>query len=224
MRELRDDTFSKNKNENSIIMLIESSTLLTPEAVNTWDLFKKAFIQRNISNNSITDGLGVIVSKLDKLGRDMKKLKENFHPIQVGCQIIVKDPLARSFYDYKWVFDIEINQLADEYELRIGKNDICLIRYGNTCKDVHRDNTYWWHDHEFEKEECDEMEIEIEKYDLPKVQVETFKERKYSFKGGQKFVCMTKEEDDSLPLERRNRSRFKEMIQKEFDINTHDKT
>nr|GFC02509.1 hypothetical protein [Tanacetum cinerariifolium] len=28
-----------------------------------------------------------IVSKLDKLERDMKKLKENVHAFQVGCQI-----------------------------------------------------------------------------------------------------------------------------------------
>ncbi|GJY14080.1 hypothetical protein Tco_0383389 [Tanacetum coccineum] len=86
------------------------------------------------------------------------------------------------------------------------------------CKDVHRDNTYWWHDHIFEEEERDE--IGIEKYDPPEVQVETFEVRKYSFKGGQKFVCVTKEVDDALPLERRNKSRFKEMIRKEFDKNT----
>ncbi|GKE59097.1 hypothetical protein Tco_1498282, partial [Tanacetum coccineum] len=125
---------------------------LAPGAVNTWDLLKKAFIQRcpthdinshqkvnifykglstmnrqlldlqgpipgmtptqaltaiqtmvdhsqkwhdgtssrNISsssNNSNVDGLAAIVSKLDNLGRDMKKLKENVHAIQVGCQI-----------------------------------------------------------------------------------------------------------------------------------------
>ncbi|GJT40793.1 hypothetical protein Tco_0940658 [Tanacetum coccineum] len=47
---------------------------------------------------------------------------------------IGKDPLSRSFYDYKWVFDLEIDQLADEYELGIGKKNICLIRYGNTVK------------------------------------------------------------------------------------------
>ncbi|GKC85981.1 hypothetical protein Tco_1141698 [Tanacetum coccineum] len=39
------------------------------------------------------------------------------------------------------------------------------------CKDVHRDSTYWWHDHGFEKEERDEMGIEIEKYDSPDVQI-----------------------------------------------------
>nr|GEV91199.1 hypothetical protein [Tanacetum cinerariifolium] len=47
---------------------------------------------------------------------------------------IVKNPLSRSFYDYKWIFDSEIDPLADEYELEIGKKDICLIRYGNTVK------------------------------------------------------------------------------------------
>ncbi|GJU55072.1 hypothetical protein Tco_1228786 [Tanacetum coccineum] len=102
---------------------------LTPGAVNTWDLLKKAFIQstmnrqlldshgpipgmtptqaltaiqtmadnsqkwhdgtssRNVSSNSNTDRLAAIVSKLDNLGRNIKKLKENVHAIQVGCQI-----------------------------------------------------------------------------------------------------------------------------------------
>nr|GEU51799.1 zinc knuckle CX2CX4HX4C [Tanacetum cinerariifolium] len=42
---------------------------------------------RNISSISNTDGLAAYVSKQDNLGRDMKKLKENVHEIQVGCQI-----------------------------------------------------------------------------------------------------------------------------------------
>ncbi|GKC72912.1 hypothetical protein Tco_1118795, partial [Tanacetum coccineum] len=41
----------------------------------------------SLSNNSNTNGLAAIVSKLDNLGRDMKKLKENVHAIQLGCQI-----------------------------------------------------------------------------------------------------------------------------------------
>nr|GEV20782.1 monodehydroascorbate reductase [Tanacetum cinerariifolium] len=32
-----------------------------------------------------------------------------------------KDPMERRFDDYKWEFDLEIEQLADEYELGIGK-------------------------------------------------------------------------------------------------------
>ncbi|GKD89506.1 reverse transcriptase domain-containing protein [Tanacetum coccineum] len=43
---------------------------------------------RNIGNgNSNSEGIAAIVTKLDSLGRDMKKLKENVHAIQVGCQL-----------------------------------------------------------------------------------------------------------------------------------------
>ncbi|GJV02363.1 hypothetical protein Tco_1335932 [Tanacetum coccineum] len=42
---------------------------------------------RNLSSSSNTDGLAAIISKLDNLGRDMKKLKENVHAIEVECQI-----------------------------------------------------------------------------------------------------------------------------------------
>ncbi|GKB33799.1 zinc knuckle CX2CX4HX4C containing protein, partial [Tanacetum coccineum] len=42
---------------------------------------------RNIRSSSSKDGLSDLVNKLDNLGRDMKKLKESVHAIQVGCQI-----------------------------------------------------------------------------------------------------------------------------------------
>ncbi|GJY93680.1 hypothetical protein Tco_0509462 [Tanacetum coccineum] len=41
---------------------------------------------RNIESSSNFEGVAAIVSKLDNLGRDMKKLKKNVHVIQVGCQ------------------------------------------------------------------------------------------------------------------------------------------
>ncbi|GJU61416.1 retrovirus-related pol polyprotein from transposon TNT 1-94 [Tanacetum coccineum] len=41
---------------------------------------------RNIDSSSNSEGIGAIVNKLDSLGHDMKKLKENVHAIQVGCQ------------------------------------------------------------------------------------------------------------------------------------------
>ncbi|GJY78395.1 hypothetical protein Tco_0484196 [Tanacetum coccineum] len=90
MRELREDTLSGNKNKDAhdhVDRVLNIVDRLTPGAVNTWDLLKKAFIQRNNSNSSNTDGLAAIVNKLDNLGHDMKKLKENVHAIQVGCQI-----------------------------------------------------------------------------------------------------------------------------------------
>ncbi|GJX20239.1 hypothetical protein Tco_0222916 [Tanacetum coccineum] len=42
---------------------------------------------RNIDSSSNYKGIDAILSKLDSLGRDMKKLKENVHAIQVGCQL-----------------------------------------------------------------------------------------------------------------------------------------
>nr|GEV74429.1 RNA-directed DNA polymerase, eukaryota, reverse transcriptase zinc-binding domain protein [Tanacetum cinerariifolium] len=42
---------------------------------------------RNISSSSDIGGLVVVISKLDNLRRDMKKLKENVHAVQTGCQI-----------------------------------------------------------------------------------------------------------------------------------------
>ncbi|GJY24085.1 hypothetical protein Tco_0397743 [Tanacetum coccineum] len=42
---------------------------------------------RSIRSYSSKDRLAALVNKLDNLGRDMKKLKESVHTIQVGCQI-----------------------------------------------------------------------------------------------------------------------------------------
>ncbi|GJW71333.1 hypothetical protein Tco_0128250 [Tanacetum coccineum] len=41
---------------------------------------------RNIESSSSSEGIVAIANKLENLGRDMKKLKENVHAIQVGCQ------------------------------------------------------------------------------------------------------------------------------------------
>ncbi|GKD65758.1 hypothetical protein Tco_1307866, partial [Tanacetum coccineum] len=43
--------------------------------------------RRNIRSSSSNDRLAALVNKLDNLGRDMKKLKESVHAIQVRCQI-----------------------------------------------------------------------------------------------------------------------------------------
>nr|GEW29751.1 hypothetical protein [Tanacetum cinerariifolium] len=95
---------------------------LTLKTVNTWDLLKKAFIprmtptqartaiqtmadrsqkwhdgtsSRKISSSSTTDELAAVISKLDKLGRDMKNLKENVHSIQGRCQIYERPHLHK---------------------------------------------------------------------------------------------------------------------------------
>ncbi|GJV84001.1 hypothetical protein Tco_1523899 [Tanacetum coccineum] len=47
-----------------------------------------------------------------------------------------KDPMERSFDDYKWVFDLEIEQLADEYELGIGKKGHILDMIWENYKNI----------------------------------------------------------------------------------------
>ncbi|GKB68543.1 hypothetical protein Tco_0929955 [Tanacetum coccineum] len=189
MRELRDDTFFGNKNDDAhehVERVLDIVDRLPPGTINSWDLLKKAFIQRycppsktakqleeirnfkqegdetlyqawewyndllykcptydinshqkvnifynglgtmnrqlldsqgpipgmtpaqalttiqtmadhsqkwhdgsssrNIESSSNSEGIVAIVRKLDNLDRDMKKLKENVHAIQVGCQ------------------------------------------------------------------------------------------------------------------------------------------
>ncbi|GJY79382.1 protein kinase-like domain, concanavalin A-like lectin/glucanase domain protein, partial [Tanacetum coccineum] len=168
MRELKEDTFSGNKNDDAhkhvervldivslfnipgvshdVVMLRVFPITLTGSAkrwvdrlplgtVDSWDLLKNAFIQRycppsktakqleeirnfkqegdetyiklgsgimtyyinaplmtsiaitrKIKSSRNSEGIAAIVNKLENLGRDMKKLKENVHAIQVGCQ------------------------------------------------------------------------------------------------------------------------------------------
>ncbi|GJW69388.1 hypothetical protein Tco_0123812 [Tanacetum coccineum] len=117
--ELRKDTFFGNKEED-VHDHIDRVDRLAPGTINTWDLLKKAFIQRycppsmtakqledihnfkkegdeslyqawerttssNVETSSSKDGLAALVNMLVNMGRDMKKLKENVHAIQVGC-------------------------------------------------------------------------------------------------------------------------------------------
>ncbi|GJV74039.1 RNA-directed DNA polymerase, eukaryota, reverse transcriptase zinc-binding domain protein [Tanacetum coccineum] len=130
----------------------------------------------------------------------------------------VNNPTHRSFDDYKWEFNLEIDKLPDEYELGIGKKGYIFDNIWEYCNQVHNKN-YEWHNYEFEKEVCEEIGIEDKDYHPPEVQVETFKVKKYSFEGGQSFICVTKDLDSSLPLGRKNGSKFKEMIRKEVENN-----
>ncbi|GJX51071.1 hypothetical protein Tco_0277916 [Tanacetum coccineum] len=139
---------------------------------------------RNISSNSNTDGLAAIISKLDNLGCDMKILKENVHAIQVGCANV--NVMPRNVFEHLRLANLRntnmLVEMADMTKktplgiienilesITLGKKGHMLDKIWEYYKDVHRDNTYWWHDHGFKKEECDEMGIEIEKYDPPKV-------------------------------------------------------
>ncbi|GJV42165.1 BYPASS-related protein [Tanacetum coccineum] len=130
----------------------------------------------------------------------------------------VNIPTHRSFDDYKWEFNLEIDKLADEYELGIRKKGYILDNIWEYCNQVHNKNNKW-HNYEFENKEYEEIGIEDKDYHPPEVQVETFEVKKYSFEGGQSFICVTKDLDNTLPLGRKNGSKFKEMIRKEVENN-----
>ncbi|GJV13295.1 hypothetical protein Tco_1354836 [Tanacetum coccineum] len=67
------------------------------------------------------------------------------------------------------------------------------------------------------EEEQWESGVEKTEYEPPFVGIETLEIKRYSFKGGKRFVCVTKQLDDALPLGRVNGSRFIGMIRKEMD-------
>ncbi|GJV09328.1 putative reverse transcriptase domain-containing protein [Tanacetum coccineum] len=60
MRELREDTFSGNKKDDAyghVERIFDIVDRLSPGTVNTWDLLKKAFIQRYCPPSSTTKQL-----------------------------------------------------------------------------------------------------------------------------------------------------------------------
>nr|GEV55371.1 hypothetical protein [Tanacetum cinerariifolium] len=52
-------------------------------------------IRRNIKSSSNSEGITAIVNKLENFDRDIEKLKENVHAIQVGCQTYEGDHLDK---------------------------------------------------------------------------------------------------------------------------------
>nr|GFC05882.1 hypothetical protein [Tanacetum cinerariifolium] len=75
---------------------------------------------------------------------------------------------------------------------------------------------YLWHDKGFEEEERWDSCIEKIEYEPPFVDIKTFEIKRYSFKEGGSFVCITKQVDNTLPLARANGSRFVGMIRNEM--------
>ncbi|GKE41000.1 hypothetical protein Tco_1464405 [Tanacetum coccineum] len=47
-----------------------------------------------------------------------------------------EDPFGRCLDEYNWVFPKEIEQLADEYEIKIGEKGKFLMKYGQNVKEL----------------------------------------------------------------------------------------
>ncbi|GJS50929.1 mutator type transposase [Tanacetum coccineum] len=127
-----------------------------------------------------------------------------------------KDIRGRSFDDYKWVFDLEIEQLADEYELEIRKKGHMLEMIWENYKNIQGKAKEWWYDYWLEEDK--KRENGDKKYDPPQVHLEIFEVTRYSFDNGNSFICVTIEIKDTLSLGRENGSRFKKMIRQEMNL------
>ncbi|GJY81753.1 reverse transcriptase domain-containing protein [Tanacetum coccineum] len=57
----------------------------------------QAWERQSLCSSNNSKGMAAIVSKLDNLGRDMKKLKENVLAIQIGCQLCDGPHLDKEF-------------------------------------------------------------------------------------------------------------------------------
>ncbi|GKA24072.1 hypothetical protein Tco_0710105 [Tanacetum coccineum] len=111
MRELKEDTFSGNKNDDAHEYVENFWTLSVSSASHEFlmtyfppsktakqlkeihnfkqegdeTLYQAGERGLSLASSDSSDGIAAITSKLNSLGRDMKKLKENVHAIQEGC-------------------------------------------------------------------------------------------------------------------------------------------
>ncbi|GJX63525.1 hypothetical protein Tco_0296425 [Tanacetum coccineum] len=137
-----------------------------------------------------------------------------------------KECFDNGFDEYKQMFNNEVEHLSNEYILRIGKKGYVLYDVWEKCEQYHRKTIDSWHDKGFKEDKLWRSGDEKTDYEPPFVDVKNFEVKKYSFKGGKSFICITKQEDDALPLGCVNGARFKAMIRKELKYKgiAHDKT
>ncbi|GKD19182.1 hypothetical protein Tco_1208340, partial [Tanacetum coccineum] len=84
---------------------------------------------RNIESSSNSERIAAIVNKLETLGRDMKKLKENIHAIQVGCQTC-----EGAHLDKDCPLNEEVKTLANEVKGRANNKQF------DECKTIYSKN------------------------------------------------------------------------------------
>ncbi|GJT68732.1 phospholipase-like protein [Tanacetum coccineum] len=99
-----------------------------------------------------------------------------------------KDPLERCLDEYNWVFHKEIEQLTDEYEIKIREKGHVLEEIWTKCKRARCKNKGWWYDYWYEDEEKTEL-----------------------------ASCVSGENNETLSMGRKNGSRFRKMIMDEME-------
>nr|GFC01428.1 hypothetical protein [Tanacetum cinerariifolium] len=128
MRELREDTFSRNKYDDAqeyverlldiislfnILGVIHDAVMLRIIPITLTEVAK-----RNKGSSSNSEGIATIVSKIESLGRDMKNLKENVHVIQVGCQTC-----GGAYLDKECPLNLEVKSMEEVKYREFGLSD-----------------------------------------------------------------------------------------------------
>ncbi|GKD81247.1 hypothetical protein Tco_1348086 [Tanacetum coccineum] len=126
-----------------------------------------------------------------------------------------KNPLERCLDEYKWVFHSEIEELADEYKIKIREKGQILEEIWTKYKRAQCKNKDWWYDYWYEDEE--KTELGSEDYNSPMVHIETFEVTKYKFNNGCSFICVSGKNNETLSLGRKNGLRFRKMIMEEME-------
>ncbi|GKC57866.1 hypothetical protein Tco_1085464 [Tanacetum coccineum] len=114
--------------------------------------------------------------------------------------------------------DNRISMIQHENE---GKKGYVLDDVWEKCQQNYKKTNEAWHDEGYEEDEMWRSRDEKTDYNPPYVNVKTFKVKKYSFKGGRSFICITDREDEALPLGRANGAQFNVMIRKELEGNKY---
>ncbi|GJX99865.1 zinc knuckle CX2CX4HX4C containing protein [Tanacetum coccineum] len=131
-----------------------------------------------------------------------------------------EDPFGRCLDEYNWVFPKEIEQLADEYEVKIREKGQVLKEIWTKCKRARSEDKDWWYDYWYENEE--KTELGNEDYNPPIVHTKTYEVTKYKFNNGYSFICVSGKSNETLSLGRKNGSRFKKMIMEEMEETLRD--
>ncbi|GJX28247.1 hypothetical protein Tco_0236326 [Tanacetum coccineum] len=166
---------------------------------------------RNVGSNSSNDGLADLVNKLDNLRRDIKKLKESVHVIQVGCQIcegphLDKDcPLNEEVKQVKEVRYEEFGRTTPFNESHGGKFHVGPPGYYTKT-----DNRPSYGEKRPSLEELLTKHQEESTRRSTKIEVEDSVWSK-------SFICVSDENNETLSLGRKNGSRFRKMIIEEME-------
>ncbi|GJS91684.1 reverse transcriptase domain-containing protein [Tanacetum coccineum] len=211
-------TFNINKNDNNFaptkgIFMLNSINVDEPSAKRT-----------KISNDTTTHFCKPIIQERDKDFKAWPSCCPFRNQCDGGHEIYGIDELGETKY---WFFPNDNKRMEMKGE-GVSFPNFLIIRYGS-CQ---VEDSVWGKrftkaldpekdplERSFDEYKWEEKKMEIgdEDYNLPIVHTETFEVTKYKFKNGCSFINVSRENNETLSLGRKNGSRFREMIMEEME-------